>query len=577
MGVCLEHRACPKCQSAGQDTAGDNLAVYENGVHCFKCGYNTRSTNNIVTETVQPAKNQLPLVTEGLVFKALPHRGLSRDACAKYGYAVVTGPSGTEWEIAPYYTNDGKLQAQKARIHGTTRSSGPNTNKTIKIFGDGVGKTFFGKQLVPAGGPLVVITEGELDAVSVYEANDLKYPALSVPDGAQSAKRVVSKEIEYLNSFGKVIFMFDNDDEGRAAAQECAAVLRPGKAYIAKLPEKDANDCLVANNKTAIRTGIWNASAYRPDGIVHIKDVDVLPKESNGKIYTYPNVDVTRATFGRRSGNVDMLTSGSGMGKSTFGREMIYHDLCQGHNVGAIMLEERTSKTKQDILSVHLGKPIHKILASRQINAELRENGLNEIDFGALPDLTEDELKSGQQWLNDQGLFLYDHFGSLELDVLLKRIEYLHYCCGCNLIYLDHVSIVVSGNDGDERRELDRLMTSIKSCAERTGAVITTVCHLKKANGTAFEEGGQISLNDLRGSGALYQLSDTVLGFERHQQHSDLKFANTLGIRLLKDRFGGNTGLKAAMTFDHHTHKLIPADLSWYKTTAAAARQNKEG
>jgi twinkle protein len=134
--------------------------------------------------------------------------------------------------------------------------------------------------------------------------------------------------------------MFDNDAPGQKAALACAKVLRPGKAYIATLSRKDPNEHLMANEKGVLRKAIWEASPYRPDGIVHIKDVQVTRHNKEGrKIFTHPFQSLTKATYGRRQGCVDVLTSGSGMGKSTYVREMIYHDLCRGHRVGAIMLE----------------------------------------------------------------------------------------------------------------------------------------------------------------------------------------------------------------------------------------------
>lgn len=572
--------ACPDCQKKGKDTGGDNLGVFDNGTYCFGCQTSKRNKEGEQVDNpvpvVPPAKNKPKhsLIEQGITYEALPHRGISRETCVKYGYGVVTGPTGTKWELAPYRDSEsGNLVAQKGRFFGTTRTSGANVSKVLTIFGDGVGKGLFGRHLVQPGGPVLVITEGELDAMSVYEAQGLKYPAVSVPDGVSSAAKVIAKDIEYVNSFERVVFMFDDDEQGRTAAKESASVLRPGKAYIATLPEKDANDCLLKNKKADICRAVWTAAAYRPDGIVHAKDVVLTSNVKGRKIYTYPHEEITKATYGRKEGDVVMLTSGTGMGKSTFVREMIYHDLSQGYNVGAIMLEEGTDKTVQDIMSVHLSKPIHKILAARDINDDMVNNGLDPIDFGALPELSDAELAGGQNWIKESGLFLYDHFGSLETDVLQKRIEFLHYACGCNLIYLDHVSIVVSGREGDERRELDKLMTALKSLAERTNVVITAVCHLRKAGGASFEQGGQISLDDLRGSGSLKQLADTVLGFERDQQHDNRKFANTMGIRLLKDRFGGNTGLKAAMLFDQDAHTLRTADLNWYRSMQDAKKK----
>ena len=553
---------CPECASKGGDTSKDNLGVFDNGSYCFACNHSTRSATAAKEKMPTVPKTPTPTV-EVTEYKALPHRKISSGVCALYKYGSATDQTGQEWEVAQTLNAAGDLVKQKLRKSGTSRAE----SKKMFQRGQTDSTEFFGRHLVRPGGKLLVVTEGEIDAMSVCEAQDGKWPAISVPNGASHAEQAFRDNIEYLNTFDKVIIMFDQDDAGKEAAKSCSEILRPGKAYIAKLPLKDASDCLVNNNKAAIRAAIWDAEPVRQDGIVHVRDIRVTEATKTGKIYPYPYPSITRATYGRRPGCVDMLTSGSGMGKSTFVREMIHYDISAGHNVGAIMLEESTVKTKQDILSVQLGKPIHKILASRLINAQLLAAGEEGIDFGKLPDLSEEELAAGEEWLDNQGLYLFDHFGSLEVDVLTKRIEYLHYSCGCDLIYLDHVSIVVSGTEGDERRDLDMLMTTLKSMAERTGVCITTVCHLRKPSGQAFEEGGQISLSHLRGSGSLYQLSDSVLGFERNQQHTNNDTANTMGVRLLKDRFGGNTGLKAALKFDHDTHRLISVPLTSFNTS----------
>lgn len=566
--------ACPECRKHGHDKEGDNLGVYDDGVYCFRCGYTDKKENVTLTEQPSATKPKREVVTSGLVYEPLPHRGLTQETCEAYGLATRVDQNGDKWEFAHYYDDNGKLQAQKVRRHGTFRNAKTNVDKKLFTLGDGKDKKFFGKHMCRKGGKILVITEGEYDAASYYEATGRKYGAVSLPDGAASAVRTISNDIEYVNSFERVILMFDMDDEGRQAAVDAAGVLRPGKAYIASLPMKDANECLLARQKKVLADAVWTADPYRPDGIVHVSDVQVMPKSTEGKIYMYPFPSITKATYGRRCGDLNMITSGSGMGKSTLVRRMMHYDLEAGENVGAIMLEERISKTKQDIMSIQSGKPIHKILASRVINSELAANGMEEIDFGTLPELSDEEFNAAKAWIDEHNLFLYDHFGSIDLDVLMKRIEYLHYACGCQLIYLDHVSIVVSGGEGDERRDLDRLMTTLKSLAERTGVCITAVCHLKKPNGQPFEEGGQISLNDLRGSGALYQLADTVLGLERNQQHEDQTFANTIGVRLLKDRFDGNTGLKAALAFDRSTHTLRSGDLDWYKAMLNATKRN---
>ena len=73
-----------------------------------------------------------------------------------------------------------------------------------------------------------------------------------------------------------------------------------------------------------------------------------------------------------------------------------------------------------------------------------------------------------------------DTSGSLASGNLLSKIRYLARGCGCRWVILDHISIVVSGmGDGDERRLIDNLMTSLRSLVEELNIGLILVSHLK--------------------------------------------------------------------------------------------------
>ena len=59
-------------------------------------------------------------------------------------------------------------------------------------------------------------------------------------------------------------------------------------------------------------------------------------------------------------------------------------------------------------------------------------------------------------------LYLFDGFGSYDPDVIYNRIEYLASGLDCRIIFLDHLSILLSGLDGDERRMIDTTMTKLE-------------------------------------------------------------------------------------------------------------------
>ena len=131
---------------------------------------------------------------------------------------------------------------------------------------------------------------------------------------------------------------------------------------------------------------------------------------------------------------------------------------------------------------------------------------------------------------------------------------------GCNFVVLDHISIVVSGAEGSgegERRDIDKLMTKLRSLIESTGLGVIGIVHLKQPEGKPHEEGGRVTLSQLRGSGALKQLSDNVIAIERDQQGED---PDKSVIRVLKCREFGETGLADELKYHRDTGRLLPVE-----------------
>jgi len=130
----------------------------------------------------------------------------------------------------------------------------------------------------------------------------------------------------------------------------------------------------------------------------------------------------------------------------------------------------------------------------------------------------------------------------------------------CKVIFLDHISIVVSGiSDGDERRTIDNLMTMLRKLVEEVKCCMFVVSHLKRPEGKlGHEEGVQTSLSHLRGSHSLAQLSDGVIGFERDQQ--DESSSNIMTARILKNRYSGDTGIACSLTYNKDTGRLSEGD-----------------
>jgi twinkle protein len=143
------------------------------------------------------------------------------------------------------------------------------------------------------------------------------------------------------------------------------------------------------------------------------------------------------------------VTAGSGIGKSTFVREIAKHLIDVGETVGMLMLEESTTRTALGMMSLALNKPLH-----------ISKAGISEEELRVAFTST---MGSGR-------LFLYDHFGSTEIDNLLNKVRYMAKALGCRWIVIDHLSIVVSALEGsDERKMIDKAMTLLRTLVQETG------------------------------------------------------------------------------------------------------------
>ena len=501
------HMPCDNCGSS------DANSLYSDGhMYCFAC--HTRTPANGETKHTHQMKSDVQIRGSA---QRLQRRGISEKT--NQFYKIFRDGELLRFY---YYTSDGVLQGAKVKTK----------QKDFYYEGNST-DTFFGQHLFPNTGKRIVIYEGELDAASGYEAMP-GWPHVSLPHGAASAKKDIQKQIPLFQGYQEIVLFFDGDEAGRKAAEDAASVLPPGKVKIARLDEyKDASDALQAGETEAIRRAIWDAKEYRPDGIIEGTDLlDIVTTPEPPCNHEYPFIGLQNKTHGIRYAELTTITAGSGIGKSSFCRELATHLLERGERVGYLALEESNRRTALGLMSSKLGKSLHLGEHDRE---ELEECFRNTI----------------ANW----NLYLFDGFGSFDPDVIYNRIEYLASGLDCRVVFLDHLSILLSGLEGDERRTIDITMTKLRSLVERTGISLFLVSHLRRTQQDKnHEEGARVTLGQLRGSASISQLSDTVIALERDQQSSEAGSATT--VRLLKNRYSGEVGVCSKLTYNLSTCKF---------------------
>jgi len=522
----VKHDACDACGSS------DAKAVYSDGSgYCFNCKTYYKASEPFVD---QGRGKVLPMTNKAVVepikaitgqFLSIPDRGITKATCEAYGVRQ------TETEhYYPYTDGSGNDIAYKIR-------SVPN--KQFRSQGNIKDALLFGQAMWNKGGRYVTVVEGELDALAAYQMMGSKYPVVSIKNGAQSAFKDCQAQYEWLDSFETIVLAFDSDEPGRQAADEVAELFG-SKVKIVKFGDtyKDACDYLKDSKGADFVKAWWAAEQYVPDGIIAGSDLLELVMQPLPKAQAhYPYVGLNGMTGGIRQQEMVVVTAGSGLGKSQFMREIIWQLLCETNdNIGIMFLEESVKRTALSLMSLAINKPLH----------------LAEVDAD-----DRDKKEAFDKTLGSDRLYFYDCFGSTAIDNIINRVRYFARGLDCRYILLDHVSIVVSDQGhNDERKALDEIMTKLRMIVQETGVSLFVVSHLRRPDGKGHEEGAVTSLNQLRGSGSIGQLADMVLGLERAAQHEDPIERNTTRVRVIKNRYSGETGKACAVLYDKYTGRM---------------------
>lgn len=506
---------CPSCGSR------DNLARYSDGHgYCFGCEHYEHGDG---TANAEPSQRKHRV--EGLIhgeYKPLLKRKITEDTARKFGYQVGEY-KGKLVQIAPYYDPSGTMVAQKIR----------DADKNFTVAGENITHHLFGANLWGTSGKKIVITEGEIDAMSVSQAQGNKWPVVSVPNGAAGAKKALARQLEYLQGFDEVILMFDQDDVGRQAAADCAELFSPGKCKVASLPLKDPNELLVAGREQEIINAIWNAKAYRPDGLVNLSDIREEMKKPTEMGLPWFLPELTALTYGRRFGEVYGLGAGTGVGKTDLLTQQIAFDTAElNMRVGTIFLEQKPVETGKRVAGKIAGRRFHVPNAG----------------------WTDEELDSAVDRLGDTIIF-YDSFGQTEWEVVQGKIRFMAQAEGIRLFYLDHLTAMA--DTADERGSLEQIMKEMAGLAQELDIIIHFVSHLATPEGKPHEEGGRVSIRHFKGARAIGFWSFFMFGLERDQQAEDPIVRQTTTLRILKDRYTGQaTGEVIYLAYDKDTGLL---------------------
>ena len=530
--------ACPKCDSS------DAFTIYDDGAYCFSCQYSTKKVNNMNDlEPVADNKDQLTLdEIHELNSFAITSRGISKQVVDHFGIKMAVNPDGSGGSHFYPYTNkhDGKVIAWKER----------KLPKSFIVHGNFTNIELFG-QAVASGGKTLVITEGELDACAVAQSFLDKYnrifPVVSIPSA--SGCKIVLEQREWIRKFESVILFFDKDEAGSNAIQKVAKIIGAGKVKVAKLLEKDPCEQLLKHGSKSLLQSYWDAETWSPAGLVMGESIwEQFQQRQRTKSRPYPKClsGLNDKLKGISHGEITLFTSGTGSGKSTIVKEVVLDLLKDKENkVGLISLEESVGDTAEKFIEMALQQRLDHSEGTMLSQAELRR-GFDTV-------------------FKDERLVLLDHQGSVGDSTLTDKIEYM-CLMGCKYLILDHITIAVSeGAEGLSGNEaVDKVMSDLLKIVKKHNIWLCLISHLRKApgGGASFEEGKLASIDDIKGSGSIKQISFDIVAFARNLVADNETERNTIKFRVLKSRFTGLTGSAGSAIYSNKTGRLTAAEES---------------
>jgi len=449
------------------------------------------------------------------------YRSVRSDVLEQYGIQRSHGSV-----VFNYRDATGQVVARKFR----------SDEKKIHWEGDVTGITGFGMHLAnPDHHDAVAITEGEMDAPSITAATKGRIVGVSVPNGAKQAAKFIRQRLDQFQKFRVIYVATDMDEPGEAAAKELMTLFPSGKVRRVIMPRKDANEVLQELGPHALADAIKAAKEIRPDGIRPASDFQGLVLRPPQRTST----DCSFAFWNQKTPLWDnqlvVLVAGSGVGKTTFARALALGLMESGRKVGWIGLEE----TVEEAIFRFVG-----MAAGIEVHARPSYAGITEEQRLALSQADKVITGSGR-------LELFDHFGSLDEDSILNRMDYMVRSLGCDFLFLDHLTILGSGLAQDTRH-LDAMVTRIRSFIAATKCTVVAINHLNRGSSSTknMEDGGIPELHDIRGSHSIVQLADTIwaLGRKRGDQ--------TTHSYCLKNRMLGRCGYAGSFVFDEPTQTI---------------------
>ncbi len=415
--------------------------------------------------------------------------------------------------VFPYYQNQElifvKFRPAKKSIKGEKKSWREAETKPI----------LWGMDLCDTQKPLI-ITEGEIDTLSLYEAGLTNI--VSVPSGAEDFTWLETCW-EWVQQFNKVIICGDDDSAGREMVTKIVKKLGSFRCYITELERKDANEVLFYDGKEPLINAIKNAKDVPIHGLIDLSDVEPIDPRTIKTIKTGIKA-IDEATGGMRYGELSVWTGRRGEGKSTL-LSMLMVEAVQNNNKICCYSGELKASDLQYWVNLQAAGKKH---IKKHYNTEINKD----IFY-----LEDEDTQKIRKWYKGK-FFLYDNSisGSTEEESILKIFEYAAKKYDCKLFIVDNLMTAKyeSSNEKDYYLRQIQFVRDLVNFANYYNVHIHLVAHPKKQK-------GEIENDDISGRAEITNLAHNVFAVERIDRENNTGKVPDCDvmINVLKNRWEG--------------------------------------
>lgn len=463
---------CPKCSHTRTKNKNEKcLRVWvETGTYyCHHCGDNG-SVVKYESKYEMPVVRANPLSTK--IQQFFKDRGISNSTIEYFG--VTEGI-----EYMP------QVQSEKPVIQFNYIRKGRRINIKFRDSQKNF-KLNKGSELIMYGLDLIkpaswcVITEGEFDAMAVFEAgaqeNKLMF-ACSVPNGASTGNQnltYLDNSIDEFENKEKIYLALDNDAPGIKLRDELSRRLGKERIWLVDFPEgcKDANDVLLTHGSKVLVDCINQAKPFPLEGVSKAsdsrKEIHNLYNHGmpQGDMIGYQEFDKLMSW---RPSEFTLVTGVPGHGKSSFVDQVIV-ELAKKHGwkFGIFSAEKQPIK-------VHVAELIEKYSGKK-------------FGKGGVDSLQPEELDPAIDFVNNHFYFINLKDNDLTVEGILNKGKELVKKMGINCLIIDNWAFVEHKIERgmNEHQYTGLQLSKIKIFKEAYDCGVILVAHpqkLKKENG----------------------------------------------------------------------------------------------